>query len=108
ELEPVQDKQIDLTDVYLATKALIATFTGSVATGVLRIIGPSHYSFDARNLLNVRTTTSNAVPFIQFTRDEELDGIGAVAEGAQKPNFGYVGEAKMAPVVKIAGLLDVT
>lgn len=108
ELVSVKGKQIDLNDVNLATKAPMATFEGSVATGVPRIIGPSHYSFYARNLLNVRNTTSNAVPFIQFTRDEELDGIGAVAEGAQKPSFGYVGEAKMAPVVKIAGLLDVT
>lgn len=108
ELVSVKGKQFDLENINLTQKAPMATFAGSVATGVPALVGPSHYSFYARDLMNVRSTSSNAVPYIQFTRDEDLDGIGTVAEGAAKPNFGYVGEAKLAPVHKIAGLLDVT
>lgn len=108
ELATVKGKNVELKDINLAQKAPMSTFVGSVATAVPALIGPSHYSFYARDLMNVRSTESNAVPFLQFTRDEALAGIGITAEGAQKPNFGYEGVAKLAPVHKIAGLLDVT
>lgn len=108
ELVSVKGKTLDLDDVNLTQKAPMSTFAGSVATGTPALVGPGHYKFYARDLMNVRSTTSNAIPYIQFTRDEDLDGIGTTAEGAQKPSFGYVGEAKVANVYKIAGLLDVT
>lgn len=108
ELATVKGKKVELENINLAQKAPMSTFAGSVATAVPALIGPSHYSFYARDLMNVRSTESNAVPFLQFTRDEDLAGIGITAEGAQKPNFGYEGVAKLAPVHKIAGLLDVT
>lgn len=106
-LMTVKGMSVELKDVNLTQKAPMATFAGSVATQTPAIVGPGHYSFYARDLIGVRSTNSNAVPFIQFTKDEE-GRIDAVAEGAQKPNFGYTGEAKTAPVVKVAGLLDVT
>lgn len=108
ELATVKGKKVELENINLAQKAPMSTFAGSVATAVPALIGPSHYSFYARDLMNVRSTESNAVPFLQFTRNEDLAGIGITAEGAQKPNFGYEGVAKLAPVHKIAGLLDVT
>ncbi|HWL22308.1 MAG TPA: phage major capsid protein [Ureibacillus sp.] len=108
ELVSVKGKTVELDNVNLTQKAPMSTFAGSVATGTPALVGPGHYKFYARDLMNVRSTTSNAIPYIQFTKDDALAGIGTTAEGAQKPNFGYVGEAKVANVYKIAGLLDVT
>ena len=108
ELMTVKGKEVELKDINLATKAPMSTFTGSVATAIPALVGPGHQSFYARQLMAVRNTVSNAVPFLQFTKDSSLAGIGITAEGAQKPNFGYVGVTKLAKVAKIAGLLDVT
>ena len=106
-LVTVRGKTVDLNDVNLTRKAPLATFAGSVATASPALVGPGHYSFHARDLMNVRSTNSNAVPFIQFTKSA-TGGIDTVAEGAQKPEFGYDAVAKVANVYKIAGLLDVT
>lgn len=107
-LVTVKGQKVELADVNLTNKAPMTTFAGSVSTQVPALVGPGHTRFYARDLMRVRSTVSNAIPFIQFTKDPALAGIGITAEGAQKPNFGYVGVTKLAPVYKIAGLLDVS
>lgn len=81
--------------------------TNGVAPEYTPIVGPGHDDFHARNIIPVFPTISNLVRFLQYVIDPAATGFTTVAAGAQKPNIGYIGTAKDAPVRKIAGLLDV-
>lgn len=81
--------------------------TNGVAPEYTPIVGPGHDDFHARNIIPVFPTISNLVRFLQYVIDPAATGFATVAAGAQKPNIGYIGTAKDAPVRKIAGLLDV-
>lgn len=96
-----EDKDFDT-----AIKAL-GVPSGGVAPQFSPIVGPGHDDFHARNIIPVFPTMSDLVKFVEFTVDDEEDGFGTVAAGAQKPSLGYIGETQEAPVRKIAGLLDV-
>lgn len=91
---------------------VVAKPTGVTGSGVapqfVNIVGPGHDTFHARNALPVYPTQSDLIKYVQFTIDPEATGFTTVAEGAQKPDLGYIPTVKDAPVRKIAGLLDVT
>lgn len=87
-------------------KAMV-TPVGGVAPQFAPIVGPGSDDFHARDLIPVFPTVSDLITYVQLTTDEEADGIGVVAAGAQKPDMGYISEVKQAAVVKLAGLLDV-
>lgn len=80
---------------------------GGVAPQFTTIVGPGHDDFHARDLIPVFPTISDVIKFIQFTVDPDA-GYGYVAEGAQKPDLGYISAVEQSIVQKIAGLLDVT
>lgn len=94
-------------ELEVSEKAMVKP-AGGVAPQFTTIVGPGHDEFHARDVIPVFPTISDLVKYIQFTVDEEADGFGYVAEGAQKPDLGYISAVKQAAVVKIAGLLDVS
>lgn len=88
------------------TKAMINP-VGSVAPDILPIVGPGSDDFHARNLIPAYPTMSDLISFLEVKIDKSAAGIGTVKAGNKKPNMGYLTTVKKAPVVKIAGLLDV-
>ena len=86
--------------------------TGANGSGVAPqftgIVGPGHDSFHARDAIRVFPTNSDLIKYVQMTVDPDATGFTTVAEGAQKPDLGYIANVVDAPVRKIAGLLDVS
>lgn len=93
-------------EMEVSEKAMLKP-AGGVAPQFTTIVGPGHDDFHARDLIPVFPTVSDLITYVQLTTDEDADGIGVVAAGAQKPDMGYISEVKQAAVVKLAGLLDV-
>lgn len=91
----------------ISEKALLKP-VGGVAPQFTEIVGPGHDEFHARDLIPVFPTVSDLVKFIQFTADPDADGFDYTAQGAQKPDLGYISTVKSFVVQKIAGLLDIS
>lgn len=98
--------QKHLLKMDVETKAMINPI-GSVAPDILPIVGPGSDDFHARNLIPSYPTMSDLISYLEVTIDPSAQGIDTVKAGAKKPNMGYLTAVKKAPVVKIAGLLDV-
>jgi HK97 family phage major capsid protein len=94
-------------EMEVTEKALLKP-VGGVAPQFTTIVGPGHDDFHARDLIPVFPTISDVIKFIQFTVDPDADGFGYVAEGAQKPDLGYISTVEQSIVQKIAGLLDIS
>lgn len=98
-------------NIDIESKAVLKP-TGANGSGVAPqftgIVGPGHDSFHARNAIRVFPTSSDLIKYVQMTVDPDATGFTTVAEGAQKPDLGYIANVVDAPVRKIAGLLDVS
>jgi len=80
--------------------------TGAVAPQYAPIVGPAHEIDHARNFIPVSPTISNLIRYVQFTAK---DGLIApvVGLGTLKPQIDYNEVVVDAPVVKIAGWINV-
>lgn len=67
---------------------------------------PVHEMVNARNIIPVSPTSLTAIKYNQFTLGPDGNLINSVAAGALKPQFEYVVTPKTAPIVKIAGWLQ--
>lgn len=65
-----------------------------------------HEAVHARNVIPVSPTDATAIKYNQFTLGPDGNLINSVAAGGEKPQFEYIVTPKTAPVVKIAGHLD--
>lgn len=91
----------------IETKAMF-TAAGSVAPQFAPIVSPGHDAFHARNAIRVYPTSADSISYNQFTYDGTKAGIGTVAQGAEKPELGWILTPKKADVKKIAGWVDVS
>lgn len=66
----------------------------------------AHEAVHARNIIPVSPTGATAIKYNQFTLGADGNLINSVAAGAEKPQFEYIVTPKTAPVVKIAGWLQ--
>lgn len=79
---------------------------GGVNPQLTPIIGPAYEIAHARNFIPVSPTNSNLIRYVQFTNKD--GSIGTVASpGTLKNQFDWTGTIVDAPVVKIAGFVDV-
>lgn len=80
--------------------------TNAVAPQFTNIVGPAHELVHARNYIPVSPTISNLIRYVQFTNK---DGAPAPVVGTStlKPQFDYTETVVDAPVVKIAGWINV-
>jgi len=79
--------------------------TNAVAPMFTPIVGPAHEMVHARNFIPVSPTNSNLIRYVQFT---DKDGsVTTVAINTLKPQFDYNETVVDAPVVKIAGWINV-
>lgn len=95
-------------DAQFITKAPMTVPTNGVAPHFTPVVGPGHDDFHARDVIPVFPTMADIIRYVQFTVDPAAAGIGITPEAGQKPSMGYLSAVKSAPVVKIAGLLDVS
>lgn len=66
----------------------------------------AHEAVHARNIIPVSPTSATAIKYNQFSLGADGNLINSVAAGEEKPQFEYIVTPKTAPVVKIAGWLQ--
>lgn len=66
----------------------------------------AHEAVHARNIIPVSPTSATAIKYNQFSLGADGNLINSVAAGDEKPQFEYIVTPKTAPVVKIAGWLQ--
>lgn len=66
----------------------------------------AHEAVHARNIIPVSPTEATAIKYNQFSLGADGNLINSVAAGEEKPQFEYVVTPKTAPVVKLAGWLQ--
>lgn len=78
----------------------------AVAPQFTPIVGPAHELTHARDFIPVSPTVSNLIRYVQFT-DKDGNVEPVVGYSTLKPQFDYNEEVKDAPVIKIAGWINV-
>lgn len=66
----------------------------------------AHEAVHARNIIPVSPTSATAIKYNQFSLGADGNLINSVAAGEEKPQFEYIVTPKTAPVVKLAGWLQ--
>jgi len=91
----------------LQTKAVgnMGVVSGAVGPLYTPIIGPAHELVHARNYIPVSSTISNLIRYVQFTNKDGDVGIAVI--NTLKPQFDYNELIVDAPVIKIAGWINV-
>ena len=115
-MESLEGKEEDLKN-YLGNKkagyqinmkavGTMGVTTNAVAPQFAPIVGPAHEMVHARNFIPVSPTISNLIRYVQFTTK---DGLIApvVGYGTTKPQIDYNEIVVDAPVIKIAGFINV-
>jgi HK97 family phage major capsid protein len=92
-------------EVKAASTMLVAT--NAVAPMFQPIVGPAHELAHARNFIPVSPTNSNLIRYVQFTNDDANGVVTTVGINTLKPQFDYIQTVVDAPVVKIAGWINV-
>lgn len=116
-LDALEGKEQDIRDFLAAGKKNALSMqlkvvgnqtipTGGVNPQFAPIVGPAYEMAHLRNFIPVSQTNSNSIRYLQFT---DKDGAIApvVGAGTAKPQFDWTGVAVDAPVVKIAGYVNV-
>jgi len=93
--------------VELKAPSTMLVTSGAVAPLYTPIIGPAHEIVHARNFIPVSPTISNLVRYVRFANDDANGVITTVAPATTKPQFDYLETIVDAPVVKIAGWINV-
>ena len=78
---------------------------GAVAPMYTPIVGPAHELVHARNYIPVSPTVSNLIRYVQFTNKDGSVGIALI--NTLKNQFDYNENIVDAPVIKIAGWINV-
>jgi HK97 family phage major capsid protein len=78
---------------------------GAVAPLYTPIVGPAHELIHARNYIPVSSTISNLIRYVRFTNKDGAVGIALI--NSLKPQFDYTETIVDAPVIKIAGWINV-
>lgn len=115
-MEAMDGKQEDINN-YIANKSKgysqnlkavgnMGVVTGAVAPQFTPIVGPAHEMVHARNFIPVSPTNSNLIRYVQFT-NKEGDIAPVVGTSTLKPQFDYNETIVDAPVIKIAGWINV-
>lgn len=96
----------------LAVEVKAASTMGVVSNAVAPmfqpIVGPAHEISHARNFIPVSPTNSNLIRYVRFTNDDANGTITTVGPNTTKPQFDYIETVVDAPVIKIAGWINVT
>lgn len=77
----------------------------AVAPQFANIVGPAHELVHARNYIPVSPTISNLIRYVQFTNKD--GSVGTALINALKNQFDYNENVVDAPVIKIAGWINV-
>jgi HK97 family phage major capsid protein len=115
--EAMEGKQAEVNE-YLANKnkgyqvALKAASNMGVVTGAVGplytpIVGPAHEMVHARNFIPVSPTVSNLIRYVRFTNDDVNGVVGIATINSLKNQFDYIETIVDAPVIKIAGWINV-
>lgn len=89
-----------------AAPANMTVIAGAVAPDYQPIVGPAHEWVHARQFIPVSPTISNLIRYVKFTATANV--IGTVAgQNALKNQIDYVETIVDAPVIKIAGWINV-
>lgn len=83
----------------------MGVISGAVAPQYTNIVGPAHEMVHARNYIPVSPTNSNLIRYVKFTNKD--GDVNTVLINALKPQFDYTETIVDAPVVKIAGWINV-
>jgi len=95
-------------EMTLKAASNMTVITNAVAPQFTNIVGPAHELSHARNYIPVSPTNSNLIRYVKFTNDD-VNGVVApvVGQGTLKNQFDYIETVVDAPVVKIAGWINV-
>lgn len=99
------NKNAGMSIALKAAPQVMTVISGAVAPDYQPIVGPPHELYHARNFIPVSPTISNLIRYIRFNSTANL--INTVAAGALKPQVDYIETLVDAPVVKIAGWINV-
>lgn len=99
------NKNAGMSIALKAAPQVMTVIAGAVAPDYQPIVGPPHELYHARNFIPVSPTISNLIRYIRFNSTVNL--INTVAAGALKPQVDYIETLVDAPVVKIAGWINV-
>lgn len=100
------NKNAGMSIALKAAPAVMPVISGAVAPDYQPIVGPPHELYHARNFIPVSPTISNLIRYIRFNPTTNL--ITPVpTPGTLKPQIDYIETLVDAPVVKIAGWINV-
>lgn len=99
------NKNAGMSIALKAAPQVMTVISGAVAPDYQPIVGPPHELNHARQFIPVSPTISNLIRYIRFNPTVNL--IGNVAPGTLKNQIDYIETLVDAPVVKIAGWINV-
>lgn len=99
------NKKAGMSFAMKAAPTTMLVAANAVAPQFANIVGPGHEIAHARNFIPVSPTVSNLIRYVQFTGTGNI--INTVAPATTKPQIDYTETVVDAPVVKIAGWINV-